>query len=107
MNILARITNRAGEHAVTVETGDRRQAVAIAAKAEGPGSSVNGGELLFLAMATCYCNDIYREARKRAIEVVKVEVEVSGAFGGEGNRRALSAIARPSMPGPPARPFIN
>jgi uncharacterized OsmC-like protein len=48
------------------------------------GSSANGDELLFLALATCYCNDIYREARKRGIEVERVQVEVTGEFGGEG-----------------------
>ena len=47
-------------------------------------ASTNGGELLFLALATCYCNDIYREAAKRNIQVEKVEVEVSGDFGAEG-----------------------
>ena len=45
---------------------------------------MNGGELLFLALATCYCNDIYREAAKRKIEVQRVEVEVTGTFGREG-----------------------
>jgi uncharacterized OsmC-like protein len=58
--------------------------LSIAPKADGFGSSANGGELLFLALATCYCNDIYREAKKRRIEVQSVEVEVFGEFGGEG-----------------------
>lgn len=40
--------------------------------------------MLFLALATCYCNDIYREAAKRNIQVEKVKVEVSGDFGAEG-----------------------
>jgi uncharacterized OsmC-like protein len=34
--------------------------------------------------ATCYCNDIYREAAKRGIQVEKVEVEVESQFGAEG-----------------------
>ena len=84
MKISARIKNKQGEHSAAVQTNDREQRVAIAPKAEGYGSSVNGGELLFLALATCYCNDLYREARKRAIEVVSVEVEVNGEFGAEG-----------------------
>src|SRR5205823_1524494 len=45
------------------------------------GSSANGGELLFLALATCYCNDIYREASRKNIVVRSVQVEVSGEFG--------------------------
>ncbi len=36
---------------------------------------MNGGELLVAALATCYCNDIYREAAKRKINVESVEVE--------------------------------
>jgi hypothetical protein len=30
-------------------------------------------------MATCYCNDIYREAAKRGIEVIGVEVQANAA----------------------------
>lgn len=56
----------------------------IAPKADGFGSSVNGGELLFLALGTCYCNDIYREAAKLGIAVHAVEVIVEGEFGGAG-----------------------
>ncbi len=45
---------------------------------------MNGGELLFLALATCYCNDVYREAARRGIAIESVEVDVVGEFGGEG-----------------------
>jgi uncharacterized OsmC-like protein len=45
---------------------------------------VNGGELLALSLAVCFCNDIYREAEKRNIEVTKVDVEVNSDFGTEG-----------------------
>ena len=41
--------------------------------------------LLFLALATCYCNDIYREAANRGITIKSVEVMVSGDFEGVGN----------------------
>ena len=37
-----------------------------------------------MAVATCYCNDIYREAAKRNIKVERIEVEVDGDFGAEG-----------------------
>lgn len=84
MEIAARIENRRGQHTVAVSTHGREQSLRIPAKAEGQGSAVNGGELLFLALATCYCNDIYREARKRGIEVERVQVDVRGTFGGEG-----------------------
>ncbi|HXG24319.1 MAG TPA: OsmC family protein [Chthonomonadales bacterium] len=45
---------------------------------------MSGGELLFLAMATCYCSDIYREAAKRNIKVESVELKVDGNFEAEG-----------------------
>lgn len=69
---------------MSLRTDAREHALMIPPKQDGYGSSTNGGELLFLALATCYCNDIYREARKRGIEVQSVDVEVSGEFGGEG-----------------------
>jgi uncharacterized OsmC-like protein len=39
---------------------------------------------LFAALATCFCNDLYREASKRNVAVQDVEVEVSGTFGNPG-----------------------
>jgi uncharacterized OsmC-like protein len=69
---------------VSVETNGTQRSVSIPQKDGAPGSSVNGGELLFLALATCYCNDLYREAKKRDITVDGVDVSVTGEFGGEG-----------------------
>jgi uncharacterized OsmC-like protein len=84
MKISARVENSLDNHQAFVQTNDAVQSVAIPSKSGGYGSSVNGGELLFLALATCYCNDIYREAAKRDITVEAVEVEVNGEFGGVG-----------------------
>ena len=84
MKISARIENRIDSHSVTLATNGHEHSLAIASKADGFGSSANGGELLFLALATCYCNDLYREARKRNIELRSVRVEVTGEFGAEG-----------------------
>ncbi len=84
MKISARVHNLSGKHEVTVRTNDQARSIVIPPKSSGMGSSVNGGEFLFLALATCYCNDIYREAAKRGINVTRVEVEVEGDFGGEG-----------------------
>jgi organic hydroperoxide reductase OsmC/OhrA len=84
MNISARVTSRRGEHQVTLATDGNAHAIAIPPKPSGYGSSANGGELLLLALATCYCNDIYREAAKRGVQVAWVEVEVLGDFGREG-----------------------
>ena len=79
--ISARVTNRQGSHEITLKTNDAEHSIAIPPKSTGFGSGANGGELLFLALATCYCNDIYREAAKRNISVSSVQVEVSGEFG--------------------------
>jgi uncharacterized OsmC-like protein len=84
MKIRARVENSKDNHQVILETNDSVHSIAIPPKTTGYGSSANGGELLFLALATCYCNDIYREAAKRNIRVERVEVTVEGDFGGEG-----------------------
>jgi len=84
VRISARVENREGKHHVTMATDNRAHSIHIPPKPTGYGSSANGGELLFLALATCYCNDIYREAAKRGINVKQVEVEVEGDFGSEG-----------------------
>ena len=84
MHILAKVANGGGAHDAAVGTDGHVRAVAIPPKTGAPGSDVNGGELLFLALATCYCNDVYREARRVGIEVRSIEVEVSGEFAGPG-----------------------
>jgi uncharacterized OsmC-like protein len=84
MKISANIENSKDNHQVTLQTNDNVHSIVIPPKSTGYGSSANGGELLFLALATCYCNDIYREAAKRNIKVERVEVNVEGEFGTEG-----------------------
>jgi uncharacterized OsmC-like protein len=84
MRIAARVENCRNQHQVALVTNNQNQSIPIPPKPSGFGSSVNGGELLFLALATCCCNDIYREGAKRGIAVERVEVEVTGDFGVEG-----------------------
>ena len=84
MKISAKVENSRDNHQVTLQTNDSVHSIIIPPKPIGYGSSANGGELLFLALASCYCNDIYREAAKRNIEVERVEVNVEGDFGTEG-----------------------
>jgi uncharacterized OsmC-like protein len=84
MRMRARVQNSLDSHQVALQTNDYQHQITIAPKSTGFGSSVNGGELLFLALATCYCNDIYREAAKRGIVVERVEVIVEGDFEAEG-----------------------
>ena len=89
MKFSASLTNHANEHQVRLKVGEREQTLPLAPKPTG-GSSVTGGELLFLALATCFCNDIYREGAKRGITVTGVEVEVDGDF--EAERQPASNI---------------
>ena len=80
MKYSASLKNQPGDHKITLKVGDNEKSLSIAPQEMG-GSSITGGELLFLALATCYCNDIYREAAARGIQVTGVEVEVEGDFG--------------------------
>lgn len=84
MKISARIENSENNHKVFVSTNGIQHELKIPPKPEGFGSSVNGGELLFFALATCYCNDLYRETAKLGIAVHEVEVNVDGEFGAAG-----------------------
>ena len=84
MKINASVENSKGKHEATVATVGRAQRIGIQPKSSGFGSAASGGELLCLAMATCYCNDIYREAAQRGITVKQVEVEVIADFGAPG-----------------------
>ena len=84
MQISARVENRRDQHQVTLRTNGQSHTLSIPPKPGGLGSSANGGELLALALATCWCNDLYREAAARGIAVQGVEVEVDAEFGGPG-----------------------
>jgi organic hydroperoxide reductase OsmC/OhrA len=84
VKISAVVRNASSRHEVVVSTGDSEQSLAVPAKSSGRGSSVNGGEFLMLALATCYCNDLYREAARLGLHIDSVEVEASAEFPGIG-----------------------
>jgi len=84
MRISANVLNSQDNHQIVLKTNENVHSLEIASKPTGYGSSANGGELLFLALATCYVNDIYREAAKKGIKIERVEVEVTGDFDLEG-----------------------
>ncbi|MGN6528441.1 MAG: OsmC family protein [Burkholderiaceae bacterium] len=84
MRISARVRNAGHRHDVELRTGDQSTMLAVAAKAAGGGSAVNGGEFLMLALATCYCNDLYREAARLGLALDAVEVEAHASFDGVG-----------------------
>ncbi len=84
MEISALIVNAPGSHQVTLRTGRVEHTLSVAAKAAGGGSATNGGEFLMLALATCYCNDLYREAARLGIAIDAVQVEAIAEFPGIG-----------------------
>lgn len=84
MTISALVRNVGPSHEVSVATAGSSKVISIPAKSNGSGSSVNGGELLMLALATCFCNDIFREAARLDIPINAVEVEAKADFEGVG-----------------------
>ena len=84
MQIAATVISSAVGHEVAVRTGEASQSLPIPRKVAGAGSSVNGGEFLMLALATCYCNDLYREAQRLGIRIERAEVEAFAEFPGVG-----------------------
>lgn len=94
MKIQASVRSSGAAHDVAVGTDGRPSAVAIPGR-HGGGSALNGGELLCAALATCYCNDVYREAARRGLTVHAVSVEVTAEFGGRGEpARTIAYTAR-------------
>ncbi len=49
----------------------------------GDGLGFNGGQLLYLAVAGCISNDLFRDARTAGIELSHVRVKVGADFVGE------------------------
>lgn len=49
----------------------------------GGGLGFNGGQLLYLAVAGCISNDLFREARAEGVELSHVRVKVRGEFSGD------------------------
>lgn len=84
MRITAILKNGLNKNDIVVSTNDNKKIISIPPKVSGQGSSINGGEILFLSLATCFCNDIYREAERRLLNIENIEVIVSGDFGNEG-----------------------
>jgi organic hydroperoxide reductase OsmC/OhrA len=101
MQIWAVVRNSSATHEVVVSTAGAAQALSIPTKTSGPGSSVNGGEFLMLALATCFCNDLYREAAQLGIVLDSVEVEANAEFPGVGlAATAITYRAKVSSPSP-------
>lgn len=83
MQISAQVSNSGAQHSVIVDTDGSLKTLPISGRPFG-GSAINGGEFLMLALATCYCNDLYREAAKRNIHIEEVHVQARADFPGVG-----------------------
>ena len=77
------VRNVAGEPAAIGNAGPYTVVVDRPAGGGGRGVGFNGGELLYLAVAGCLSNDLFREAAADGIDLRRVRVVVRGDFGGE------------------------
>jgi putative redox protein len=55
------------------------------AAAGGGGLGFNGGQLLYMSIAACWSNDLYREAATMGIDLDGVEITVDGDFPNRGS----------------------
>lgn len=84
MQISAFVKSGGGTHEARVATSGSMRELTVPAEPDGHGSAVNGGEFLMLALATCYCNDLYREAGRMGLALTRVTVEAHAEFAGVG-----------------------
>jgi putative redox protein len=73
----------AGRPAAVGSAGPYTLVVDRPADGGGDGIGFNGGQLLYLAIAGCVSNDLYREAATMGIELDSVRVRVRGDFAGD------------------------
>jgi len=77
------VRNVAGEPAAIGSAGPHTVVVDHPADGGGRGVGFNGGQLLYLAIAGCVSNDLFREARADGIALDRVRVVVDGDFQGD------------------------
>lgn len=75
--------NVAGQVTALGSAGPFTLVVDRPAEAGGGGKGFNGGQLLYLAVAGCVSNDLFREAAARGIGLGSVRVTVEGDFTGD------------------------
>ena len=77
--------------------------------AGGGGRGFNGGQLLYLSIAACWSNDLYREAATMGIELDGVEITVDGDFPARGSGStpiSVEVVVRSSAPEARVRDLI-
>lgn len=78
--------------------------------AGGGGLGFNGGQLLYLSIAACWSNDLYREAATMGIELDSVEITVDGDFPARGSGStpiSVEVVVRSSAPEDRVRELIR
>jgi uncharacterized OsmC-like protein len=83
MKVSAAVRSASSHHEIVVRTAYSEQSLVVPGKPAG-GSGISGGEFLMLALATCYCNDLFREGARLGMSIEAVEVEASAEFAGVG-----------------------
>lgn len=77
--------------------------------AGGGGLGFNGGQLLYMSIAACWSNDLYREAATMGIELDGVEITVDGDFPARGSGSTpitVDLVVRSSAPEDRVRELI-
>ena len=77
--------------------------------AGGGGLGFNGGQLLYLSIAACWSNDLYREAATMGIELDGVEITVDGDFparGSDSTPMTVDVVVRSPASGERVRELI-
>lgn len=77
-----RTRNISGRSAAVGSAGPFTLVADRSSEAGGDGIGFNGGQLLYLAIAACVSNDLFREADAAGIALESVEVTVDGDFSG-------------------------
>jgi uncharacterized OsmC-like protein len=77
------IRNVSGEPAAIGSAGPYTVVMDRPVDGGGRGVGFNGGQLLYLAIAGCISNDLFRESRAAGIRLEDVRVVVRGDFSGE------------------------
>ena len=75
----------------------------------GGGLGFNGGQLLYLSIAACWSNDLYREAATIGVDLDGVEITVDGDFPARGSGStpiSVDVVVRSSAPEERVRALI-
>ena len=82
MKISATVKSTASGQETTASSPGFSRSLELPAKTTGRGCSVNGGELMALGLATCFCNDLYRVAGTAGLLINRCDSHAKARFYG-------------------------